>query len=174
MRRRDFIGALGGVAAAWPIMVRAQLSTRKVARIGFVGVVDNPSISPGYPAFLDELKKSGFSEGQNLAIEAVKDIQDAKRFFAEVADLARSNVDVLIATGPEIALQAAVAASPTIRLCEEPDPPRWQHHGGGFPANGIGGKAGGIIDPGPSRKKPIGCSVGWAFSRPVYRGGASG
>jgi len=39
-------------------------------------VVDNPIISPGYPAFVDELKKSGFSEGQNLAIEAVRDIRD--------------------------------------------------------------------------------------------------
>ena len=76
MRRRDFIGALGGVAAAWPVMARARPSAGRISRIGFVGVVDNPIISPGYPAFVDELKKSGFSEGQNLAIEAVRDIRD--------------------------------------------------------------------------------------------------
>jgi len=116
MRRRDFIGALGSLAAVWPVKVRAQPSAGKIARIGFVGVVDNPIISPGYPAFLDELKKSGFSEGQNLTIEVVKDIRDAKRFFADAADLARSNVDVLVAVGPEIALQAAVAASRTIPI----------------------------------------------------------
>jgi ABC-type uncharacterized transport system substrate-binding protein len=84
--------------------------------LGFWGVADNPIISSGYPAFLDELKKSGFSEGQNLAIEVVKDIREAKRFFAEAAELARSNVDVLLAIGPEIALQAAVAASRTIPI----------------------------------------------------------
>ena len=83
--------------------------------MGFWGVADNPIISSGYPAFLDELKKSGFSEG-NLAIEVVKDIREAKRFFAEAAELARSNVDVLLAIGPEIALQAAVAASRTIPI----------------------------------------------------------
>ena len=116
MRRRDFIGALGGVAAAWPVVVRGQPSAGKIARIGFLGVPDNPSISQGYPAFLDELKKSGFSEGQNLAIETVKNIGDAKRFFAEAADLARSNVDVLVAVGPEIALEAAVAASRTVPI----------------------------------------------------------
>ena len=94
MRRRDFIVALGGVAAAWPASARAQPHAGKIARIGFVGVVDNSIIAPGYPAFVDELKKSGFSEGQNLAIEAVRDIRDTKRFFAEAADLAQSKVDV--------------------------------------------------------------------------------
>jgi putative ABC transport system substrate-binding protein len=117
MRRRDFIGALGGVAATWPLAARAQQSGGKIARIGFVGTtVDNPITSPGYPAFLDELKKSGFSVGQNLSIEVVSDIQDAKRLFAETADLARSNVNVLVAAGPEMALQAAVAASRTIPI----------------------------------------------------------
>ena len=115
MKRREFIAAFG-VATALPIVAHAQSSGGKIARIGFVGVVDNPSISPGYPAFLDELKKSGFVEGQNLNIEAVKDIQDSKRFFAEVAGLARSNPDVLVAIGPEIALQAAVTASRTIPI----------------------------------------------------------
>jgi putative ABC transport system substrate-binding protein len=43
-------------------------------------------------------------------------IQDAKRLFAETADLARSNVNVLVAAGPEMALQAAVAASRTIPI----------------------------------------------------------
>ena len=117
MRRRDFIGAIGGLAAAWPVTARAQHSAGKIARIGFVGTtVDNPITAPGYPAFLDELRKSGYSVGQNLAIEVVRGIQDAQRLFAETADLARSNVDVLVAAGPEMALQAAVAASRTIPI----------------------------------------------------------
>ena len=115
MRRRDFI-ALGGLAAAWPVMAHAQQAARKV-RIGFIGTtVSNPVTGPGYPAFLDELRKSGFNVGENLAIEAIEDLRDARKFFAEAADLARSNVDVLVAAGPEIALQAAVAASRTIPI----------------------------------------------------------
>jgi hypothetical protein len=108
MRRRDFIGALGSLAAVWPVKVRAQPSAGKIARIGFVGVVDNPIISPGYPAFLDELKKSGFSEGQNLTIEVVKDIRDAKRFFADAADLAR-DLPVEQATKFELAVNLKTA-----------------------------------------------------------------
>jgi putative tryptophan/tyrosine transport system substrate-binding protein len=98
-------------------MARPQQSAGKIARIAFLGnTVGNPVTSPGYPAFLDELKKSGFSVGQNLVIEEVRDIQDTKRLFVDVADLARSNVDVLVAVGPEITLQAAVAASHTIPI----------------------------------------------------------
>ena len=103
--RRQLICVLGSAAVAWPLAARAG----KTARIGFVGnPLDNPVTALGYPAFLDELKKSGFSVGQNLAIEAVN--------FAETADLVRSNVELLVVVGTEIALQVAIAASRTIPI----------------------------------------------------------
>src|SRR5579872_2658961 len=117
MRRRDFIGGLGGAAIAWPDMTRAQQPAGRTARIGFVGTGrNNPITARGYPAFLDELKKAGFVVGQNLTIEEAGEYNDAKRLFAETADLVRSNVDVLVAVGPEMTLQAAVAASRTIPI----------------------------------------------------------
>ena len=103
--RRQLICVLGSAAVAWPLTARAV----KTARIGFLGnPLDNPVTALGYPAFLDELKKSGFSVGQNLAIEAVN--------FAETADLVRSNVELLVVVGTEIALQVAIAASRTIPI----------------------------------------------------------
>jgi putative ABC transport system substrate-binding protein len=103
--RRQLICVLGSAAIPWPLAARAG----KTARIGFVGnPLDNPVTALGYPAFLDELKKSGFSVGQNLAIEAVN--------FAETADLVRSNVELLVVVGTEIALQVAIAASRTIPI----------------------------------------------------------
>jgi len=103
--RRQLICVLGSAAVAWPLAARAV----KTARIGFLGnPLDNPVTALGYPAFLDELKKSGFSVGQNLAIEAVN--------FAETADLVRSNVELLVVVGTEIALQVAIAASRTIPI----------------------------------------------------------
>ena len=61
--RRQLICVLGSAAVAWPLAARAV----KTARIGFLGnPLDNPVTALGYPAFLDELKKSGFSVGQNL------------------------------------------------------------------------------------------------------------
>ncbi len=113
--RRQLIAGLGGTAFAWPLAARAQQLAGTTARIGFLGP-DNPVVSLGYPAFLDELKKSGFSEGQNLVIAAVRTDQDAQRVLAELADLVRSNVELLVVIAAEPALQAAVAASRTIPI----------------------------------------------------------
>ncbi|PWT88942.1 MAG: hypothetical protein C5B56_07950 [Proteobacteria bacterium] len=111
--RRQLITMVGGAAAAWPLATRAQ----KTARIGLVGKpLDNPVTALGYPAFLDELKNSGFSVGQNLAIEAIDQYQDTQRVFAETADLVRSNVELLVVVGSEIALQAAMAASKIVPI----------------------------------------------------------
>ncbi|HZC57859.1 MAG TPA: ABC transporter substrate-binding protein [Xanthobacteraceae bacterium] len=112
MRRREFITLVGGAAAAWPLAARAQQAGR-TARVGLLQPApDNPVVAQGMPAFLDELKKSGFSEGQNLTIRFVRSDQDAQHLFAETAKLV-SNVDVVVTAGSEIGLQAILAASPT-------------------------------------------------------------
>ena len=111
--RRQLIGALGSATVAWPLAARAQQLGR-TARIGLLtSAPGDPVNGPGIPAFLDESKKSGFSEGQNLTIEAVRADQDPQKLFVETADLVRSKVELLVAEGSEIALQAAMAASPT-------------------------------------------------------------
>jgi putative ABC transport system substrate-binding protein len=114
--RRQLIGALGSATVAWPLAARAQQLGR-TARIGLLTSAPGDTVNgPGIPAFLDELKKSGFSEGQNLTIEVVRSDQDPQKLFVETADLVRSNVELLVAEGSEIALQAAMAASPTIPI----------------------------------------------------------
>src|SRR5580700_6163440 len=72
-----------------------------------------------HPMYLLEVKKPTESKGPwdyftNLAIEAVNQSQDTQRVFAETADLVRSNVELLVVVGTEIALQVAIAASRTI------------------------------------------------------------
>jgi putative ABC transport system substrate-binding protein len=115
--RRQLIAGLGGAAVAWPLAAQAQQLAGRNARIGLLRTsLDDPVTKIGYPAFIDELKKSGFSEGQNLTVEAVRIDQDTQRLFAETADLVRSNVELVIVEGTEIGLQAAVAASPTIPI----------------------------------------------------------
>src|SRR5271169_2550858 len=115
--RREFISALGGTVAAWPLAAWAQQLAGRTAKIGLIQAsLADPVVARGYPAFLDELKKSGFSEGQNLTIEIARLDQDAQRLFADTAGLVRSNVELLVAEGSEIALKAAIAASPTIPI----------------------------------------------------------
>jgi len=71
MRRREFIIALG-TGAAWPLAAGAQQSAA-IARMGYLGpALDNPVVTPGYAALIDQLRKLGFTSGQNcwLSIDA--------------------------------------------------------------------------------------------------------
>jgi putative ABC transport system substrate-binding protein len=61
------------------------------------------------------LRERGFNEGQNIAID-YKRIDDPHGPFAAAAELMRSNVDLIVATGPEVALQAVIGASRSIPI----------------------------------------------------------
>jgi ABC-type uncharacterized transport system substrate-binding protein len=125
MKRRDVITLLGAAAVA-PAMLRplplAAQQAGKVYRIGILsGARDssahrNPLLAAGYPAFRDELRKRGFIDGRNLAVEFRSTLQEVSRVHAEAAELVRSNVDLIVAIGPELALKAAHAASRTIPI----------------------------------------------------------
>jgi len=109
MKRRDFITLLGG-AAEWPLAARAQ-QAGKVIRIGFFGpALTDPVPIAYYQAFLAELRESGFVEGQNLT-SVYQPFDEPRWPFAAAAELIRTQPDLLVAVGPEISLQAIVAAS---------------------------------------------------------------
>lgn len=65
MRRRQFISLLGGAAAAWPFVARAQEAGR-IYRLGFLIPVARQA--PAVVSFLQELASNGFVEGQNLTV----------------------------------------------------------------------------------------------------------
>jgi ABC-type uncharacterized transport system substrate-binding protein len=86
-------------------------------RIGFLGgALDSGVISRGYPAFRDELRKRGFIDGRNLTVEFRSTRQEPRQLFSDVADLVRSDVDLIVASGPDVAVKAVLAASRTIPI----------------------------------------------------------
>ena len=116
MRRREFITLLGGAAAAWPLVARAQPADR-IARVGFLGA--DRSVPLGatlYQAFIDELQIHGFKNGQNLIVDFRRVEQDLRALSADAAALVRSNVNVLVTQGTEPALQAALGATRTLPI----------------------------------------------------------
>src|SRR5262249_11993700 len=114
VKRRQFITLLGS-AAAWPLAARAQ-QAGKVIRIGFIGASLNSSgMMAQYQAFLTELQELGFSEGRNITVD-YRRVDDPRGPFAIAAELMRLQVDLIVATGPEVALQAVVGASRSIPI----------------------------------------------------------
>ena len=116
LRRRDFVALLGGAVFAWPLAVSAQ-QRGKIMRVGFLGAQPNvPMFVAAFSAFSSELQQLGYVEGQNLTIEYRYINEPRADVAAQAAELVRSNIDVLVATGPEVVLQAAVDATHTIPI----------------------------------------------------------
>jgi putative ABC transport system substrate-binding protein len=116
MRRRELITAFFAVIAGWPLAARAQ-QTSKTARIGLVASKsDNPMIKAAYSAFVDQLAKLGWVEGRNLTIDYRYHNVPGVDLAAEMNELVKSGIDVLVSTGPEVALQTAMAATKTIPI----------------------------------------------------------
>jgi len=126
VKRRTFIKLLGGATASWPLAARAQQSDQ-IAHVGVLNTsTDDPvSGSVGFPAFIAELQKLGFTEGRNLIIDYGRTDQGPDKAFIDAAAMAHSNVAVIVASGPELAVQAAIAASsstPIVMLANNYDP----------------------------------------------------
>jgi putative ABC transport system substrate-binding protein len=103
MRRRQFIGLVGGVAIAWPVAVRAQQGER-IRRIGVLWATseDDPVAQARQAAFLQGLQQLGWIDGQNVRIDvrwAAGNLANARQYAAELVALAP---DVILASGGAI------------------------------------------------------------------------
>jgi len=100
MRRRKFIGLLGGAAVAWPLAARAQQDAR-IRRIGMLWATseDDPVGQTRQTAFLQGLQQLGWIDGRNVRIDArwvAGNPANARPYAAELVALAP---DVILAIG---------------------------------------------------------------------------
>ena len=113
MRRRQFIALLGGAATTWPLAARAQEAGRTY-RLGMLFPAPREE-DPVIAAFSDELRRRGFIEDQNLAIEYRAWAPHLDLISDYVTELLKSHPDVIAAGGPQ-AVRVAQQATKTIPI----------------------------------------------------------
>src|SRR5262245_2788168 len=109
MRRREFLGVLGGAAATWPVGARAQQPAMPV--VGFLRSGTLTDMPHRVTAFRQGLKEAGFVEGQNVAIEYRADENQTERLPLLVADLLRRQVALIVGSSTPAALGAKAATT---------------------------------------------------------------
>jgi len=109
MKRREFIGLVGG-AAAWPLTASAQQQVKIVT----IGVL---AIEPWSPidTFRQALDDLGYSEGKNVRFEYRYAKGNNERLPELANDLVGLNVDVIVTWGTDAVL-AAKQATTTIPI----------------------------------------------------------
>jgi putative tryptophan/tyrosine transport system substrate-binding protein len=126
MRRREFIGLVGG-AAAWPLVASAQ-QTRKPLRLAFVhsGIPAEKLTKAAGPFwvrwFFETLQSLGYSEGSNLLVERYSAEGRSDRFAALAAQVVGRNPDIIVSNlNPLVkAFLAATSTIPIVGITSDP------------------------------------------------------
>jgi len=115
MQRREFMMFVGGAAAVLPHATHAQ----EAARIYRLGVMNASKIGvTRIAAFFDELRLSGFVEGQNLKVDGGGYGLRDEQLPEIVAAMAKSPPDVIFCNSPAEmrAAQGAIRAVPIVGI----------------------------------------------------------
>jgi putative tryptophan/tyrosine transport system substrate-binding protein len=113
MRRREFI-VLMGASVTWPFAALAQEPGRTY-RLGCLFPPPRGSVQDDW---FDKLRRRGFFEGQNLAIEYRAYAQHVDLIPQYAEELVKARVDVIAASGDETvrAIQQATKTIPIVAL----------------------------------------------------------
>src|SRR5690242_16975898 len=113
MRRREFLGVMGG-AAAWLLEIRAQQPV--MPTIGFLDSRSPEALTDRLRVFRQGLKDNGYLEGDNVTI-VYRWAENQLNLVPELAaDLIRRQVAVVIASGGLPVVFAAKAATATVPI----------------------------------------------------------
>jgi putative tryptophan/tyrosine transport system substrate-binding protein len=120
MRRREFIGLIGGVAA-WPLAAQAQQPSGKVWRVAWLSPVfaDTLVDKEIMQAFRSEMRELGYVEGKNLIVDSRYGEGHIERLPLLTSELIALHPDVIVALATP-AIAAAQRATSTIPIVMAP------------------------------------------------------
>jgi putative tryptophan/tyrosine transport system substrate-binding protein len=111
MKRREFVGLLGGMAATAVLPRVGWAEQGKIPRVGFVGLPAADSLPQRTEAFRTGMREHGYREGQNIVIDYRWADSDYTRLPALLAELLDLKVDVIVTHGTPGAMAAKEATS---------------------------------------------------------------
>ena len=113
MRRRKFLGVLGGATAAWPLAARAQQPAMPV--IGFLGLAPASGYAGRIEAFRAGLREFSFAENNNIAIDFrwVENPDQLRKFAAELVQRQAAAI-VTSGNATTVAAKSATSAIPIV------------------------------------------------------------
>jgi putative ABC transport system substrate-binding protein len=121
MRRREFMGALGSLAATAVLGSRSGLAQSqgpdpgRVYRLGtFHPVAPMTEATPFGKIIVKVLAQHGYTLGQNLTLDARSSMGDNAKIPASMQELKAANVDAIIVIGFPAALVAKSIGIPTV------------------------------------------------------------
>jgi putative tryptophan/tyrosine transport system substrate-binding protein len=112
VKRREFITLLGGAAAAWPLVARAQQGGARIPRIG---IIEGKLDAPMWDHFRRGLHDLGYIEGRNIAIEYRSAAGDFDQLREATREFASLPVNVIVVYGSP-ATRAARQTTSTIPI----------------------------------------------------------
>jgi putative ABC transport system substrate-binding protein len=113
MRRREFLGVLGGAAAVWPLVARAQQTAMPIISIFNSGNL--ATNAKNLTTFRQGLKEAGFVEGQNVAIEIHWAENQFDRLPALATEVAARRPAVIVSnTLAALRIKAATSTIPIV------------------------------------------------------------
>src|ERR1017187_1782880 len=124
MRRREFIGGLIGSSVLLPRASKAQLSQkpRRIAVVAPSNSIEELRTNPVNRAFLDELARLGFVEGQNLVVDRYSGHDHIDGYPELARTVVSSNPEAILtyAGAMTVALKAATQNIPIITMIGDP------------------------------------------------------
>lgn len=114
MRRREFIGLVGGAAAALPLVSHAQVSKR-LYRVAYLALTPGENTTQ-MKTFAQRLKELGYVEGKDITIDYRSADGRSEQLSALAGELVRGKPDVLVAGLGTLTARAAKAATGNIPI----------------------------------------------------------
>lgn len=124
INRRTFLCGVALGTLAGPFAAQAQQAAKRY-RVAFVGIaprtVAEVAEGPPYKAFVAELRRLGYVEGQNVIIELWTAAGRIENYVALAQEVAQSQPDVIVAPSDQLLIRLkAATTAPIVGITADP------------------------------------------------------